>query len=84
MGIYGVTFWLPQIISETITRDPWRIGLVSTIPWGVAAVTMVLVGASSDRHRERRWHIAAARPSARCLPLSGLPESVGMGRRSPA
>ena len=60
MGNYGVTFWLPQIISETITRNPWRIGLVSMIPWGVAAVTAVLVGASSDRapgtpvaHRDR-------------------------------
>ena len=32
MGIYGVTFWLPQIISETISRDPLTIGPVSTIP----------------------------------------------------
>ena len=22
MGIYGVTFWLPQIVSETISREP--------------------------------------------------------------
>jgi len=78
MGNYGVTFWLPQIISETITRDPWRIGLVSMIPWGAAAVTAVLVGASSDRRQERRWHIAVgAAIAAVSFALSGLPGLSG-------
>ena len=79
MGIYGVTFWLPQIISETITPDPWRIGLVSMIPWGVAAVTAVLVGRQlgSDR-QERRWHIArSAAVGAVAFALSGLPGLSG-------
>ena len=81
MGNYGVTFWLPQIIRETITPDPWRIGLVSAIPWGAAAITAVLVGASSDRRQERRWHIAVGaavgRGGVRAL---GSPQPVGMGR----
>jgi len=78
MGNYGVTFWLPQIISETITRNPWQIGLVSMLPWGVAAVTAVLVGASSDRMQERRWHIAiAAAVGAIAFGLSGLPGLSG-------
>ncbi len=82
MGIYGVTFWLPQIISETITRDPFTIGLVSTIPWGVAAVAMVLVGRHSDRTGERRWHIAipAGVGGGLLLPV-GAPGSLGLGRR---
>jgi sugar phosphate permease len=74
MGNYGVTFWLPQIIRETITTNPWRIGLVSMIPWGAAAITAVVVGASSDRHQERRWHIATgAVIGAAAFALSGLP-----------
>jgi MFS family permease len=78
MGIYGVTFWLPQIISETISRDPLTIGLVSTIPWGVAAVTMVLVGRHSDRTGERRWHIAIpAGVAAVFFLFSGLPALSG-------
>ena len=78
MGNYGVTFWLPQIISETITRDPLQIGLVSMIPWGVGAVTMVLVGRHSDRTGERRWHIAApAGVGAVFFRLSGLPSLAG-------
>jgi sugar phosphate permease len=78
MGIYGVTFWLPQIVSETISRDTVTIGLVSTIPWGVAAVTMVLVGRHSDRTGERRWHIAIpAGVAAVFFVLSGLPALSG-------
>jgi sugar phosphate permease len=78
MGNYGVTFWLPQIIRETITTSPWHIGLVSMIPWGVAAVTAVIVGASSDRHQERRWHIATgAAVGAVAFALSGVPGISG-------
>jgi sugar phosphate permease len=78
MGNYGVTFWLPQIIRETITTNPWRIGLVSMIPWGAAAITAVVVGASSDRRQERRWHIATgAAIGAVAFALSGLPGISG-------
>ena len=48
------------------------------IPWGAAAVTAVVVGASSDRHQERRWHIAAgAVIGAAAFALSGLPSLDG-------
>ena len=54
---YGISFWLPQIVKETITKDAFRIGLLTTIPWAVAAIAMVLVGHHSDQTGERRWHI---------------------------
>jgi D-galactonate transporter len=57
-GAYGVSFWLPQIIKDSLTTDPWRIGLLSMIPWGVTAVVMVANGRHSDRTGERCWHIA--------------------------
>ena len=78
MGNYGLTFWLPQIISETISPDPWRVGLVSTIPWGVGAIVMVVVARSSDRSGERHWHIAgSAGVGALFFFLSGLPSLSG-------
>ena len=55
---YGISFWLPQIVKDTLTKDSLKIGLLTAIPWAVAAVAMVLVGQSSDRTGERRWHIA--------------------------
>ncbi|MBI4693839.1 MAG: MFS transporter [Gammaproteobacteria bacterium] len=56
-GLYGVGFWLPTIIKSMGITKPMDIGFVSAIPYGAAAVSMVLVGASADRRHERRWHI---------------------------
>ena len=58
MGNYGLSFWLPQILKDTLTSNPFRIGLLTTIPWGAAAVTMLLVGHHSDKTGERCWHIS--------------------------
>jgi len=57
MGLYGIAFWLPQLIRTMGVEDAGRIGLLSAIPYGVAAVVMVLVGRSSDARGERRWHL---------------------------
>ena len=57
-GLYGVGFWLPTLIKSAGVADPFRIGLLTAIPWAVGAVAMVLNGRSSDRHNERRWHMA--------------------------
>jgi D-galactonate transporter len=58
MGLYGVSFWLPTIISDLGVRSPAAVGLLSAIPYGVGAVGMVLTGRSADARRERRWHVA--------------------------
>jgi D-galactonate transporter len=60
MGNYGLWFWLPQIIKDTLTRDSWKIGLVSAIPWAAAAIVMVVFAHHSDLTGERRWHLALA------------------------
>lgn len=59
MGLYGIGFWLPQLIRTMGVADAGRVGLLSAIPYGVAAVVMVLVGRSSDHRRERRWHLVS-------------------------
>jgi sugar phosphate permease len=60
MGLYGVSFWLPQLIRNTGVQDLFDIGLLSAIPYGVAAVVMVVAARHSDRSGERRWHVALA------------------------
>jgi len=78
MGNYGLGFWLPQIISETITKDPFHIGLLSMIPWGMAAISMYAVGHHSDRTGERRWHIAiAGLAGATAFAVSAIPGIPG-------
>lgn len=58
MGSYGLWFWLPQILKETVTADPWLIGLVSVIPWAAAALAMIFYAHHSDKTGERRKHVA--------------------------
>ena len=55
-GLYGISFWLPTLIKATGVSGALDIGLLSAIPYVVATVSMVLVGRSADRQRERRWH----------------------------
>jgi D-galactonate transporter len=59
---YAVNFWMPTIIQElgVDKQDFLKVGLISMIPWGIAAVAMVYWGAHSDRTGERRWHVASA------------------------
>jgi MFS family permease len=71
-GIYGLGFWLPTIVADLGVKSVLEIGMLTAIPYAVAAVGMVLVGRSSDKHRERRWHFAV---SAACGGL-GLVLSV--------
>jgi len=79
MGLYGISFWLPQMIKDTLTQDICKIGLISVIPWSVAAVVMVLNGGHSDRTGERRWHIALAGIAAAVtFALGGLPGISGV------
>ncbi len=62
VGFYAVNFWMPTIIQELgiDKKDFLKVGLLSMIPWGIAAVSMVVVGSHSDRTGERRWHCAGS------------------------
>lgn len=51
-------FWGPTIISGLGVGNNLMIGLLSAVPYIVAMVGLVLVGRSSDRMLERRYHCA--------------------------
>jgi nitrate/nitrite transporter NarK len=79
MGNYGVSFWLPQIVKDTITKDPFQIGWLTAIPWTAAAVAMLIVGHHSDKTGERRWHVAITGIiGAAAFAFSGLPHISGV------
>ena len=78
MGNYGLAFWMPQILKDTLTGDPWIIGVLSTIPWGAAAISMVIYAHHSDCTGERRWHVALGIGIAGVtLALGGIPGISG-------
>jgi MFS family permease len=59
MALTGLLFWMPQLIKTAGVADTMDIGLLTVIPYVGAVVGNLLIGASSDRHGERRWHMAA-------------------------
>jgi MFS family permease len=60
MGLYGVSFWLPTLVKASGVTDPLNIGLLAAVPYAAGAIAMLAVGHSSDKHGERRWHLAGA------------------------
>jgi D-galactonate transporter len=79
MGNYALGFWLPQVIGDTITRNPMTIGWLSVIPWGSGAVAMIVVGRHSDATGERRIHIAISGVvGAAAFAASAIPKISGV------
>jgi ACS family tartrate transporter-like MFS transporter len=58
VALYAMGFWLPQIVRSASGGGDFNTGLLTAIPYAVAAVGMVVIGRNSDRTGERRWHIA--------------------------
>lgn len=57
LSAYAMGFWMPTFIRNAGVVDTFHIGLLTALPSIAALIGMLLIGASSDRHRERRWHI---------------------------
>jgi len=53
----SLSIWQPQII-KSYGLTTMQTGLLNSIPFGIAAVLMILWGRNSDRMRERIWHTA--------------------------
>ena len=55
----GLSMFLPQIIKQqgfSVTQT----GFISSIPYITGCLGMLLLGYSSDRFKERKWHVIAA------------------------
>jgi ACS family tartrate transporter-like MFS transporter len=58
VALYGFALWLPQLVKASGDFSNFEVGVITAIPYAVAAVGMVLVGRSSDRTGERHLHLA--------------------------
>jgi ACS family tartrate transporter-like MFS transporter len=70
VGVYVVNLWMPLILNSFSRSgssvDAGLIARYATVPYLVAAAMTVVVGWSSDKRNERRWHIAG------CLTVSAV------------
>ncbi len=64
-GGYAFWFWMPTMLQRlTGWTNLERIGLIGSIPFVAGLIGMLLLGWSSDRLGERRWHFAVPQLTA--------------------
>jgi ACS family tartrate transporter-like MFS transporter len=57
-GLYGFSFWLPTIVKALSGLPNFLVTMISALPYFTGFVALMVVGWSSDRSGERRWHTA--------------------------
>lgn len=57
-GFWGFNFWMPQVLKGVSGWSPALVGFAIIIPMGTALVAQILVGRSSSKTGEKRWHVA--------------------------
>ncbi|TFH79893.1 MFS transporter [Pseudomonas kribbensis] len=91
LAVNTLAFWMPTLIHGAGIGSDGKVGLLSAVPYLAGCFFMIGCGRSSDRRRERRWHlcvpllmsaigisIAGIAPSNAMVVLSGL-IIAGMG-----
>lgn len=68
LAVNTLAFWMPTLIHGAGIGSDGRVGLLSAVPYLAGCFFMIACGRSSDRQRERRWHL--------CVPL--LMSAVGI------
>lgn len=57
-GFWGFGYWLPTVLKAISGWSNADIGLLIVIPMAVTLIVFVIVGNSSSRTGEKRWHVA--------------------------
>ncbi|HEY0522967.1 MAG TPA: MFS transporter [Stellaceae bacterium] len=58
VGIYGLLIWLPQIIKSMGNLSDIEVGFLSAVPPLLGVIGSILIGRSSDRTGDRKFHLA--------------------------
>jgi MFS family permease len=71
-GNYGYLFWLPTAMEKAKQLGHLTVGWLFAVPYVITGVGMVLISKHSDRHRERRRHVAVGTLWAGLTLLAGV------------
>ncbi len=55
-GFYGLTFWMPTLFKNSGVVSDFDVGLLTAIPFGIAAIAMRCNALHSEKTGERRLH----------------------------
>lgn len=57
-GFWGFNFWMPTVLKSVSGWSNAAVGWVVVIPMTLALIGFLIVGHSSSRTGEKRWHVA--------------------------
>jgi MFS transporter, ACS family, tartrate transporter len=57
VAFYALTLWLPIVVKSLTSAGDLSVIALTTVPYLLAAICMLLVARSSDRTGERKWHL---------------------------
>jgi MFS transporter, ACS family, tartrate transporter len=57
-GFWGFNFWMPTVLKAVSGWSNAAVGWVVVIPMTLALIGFIVVGRSSSRTGEKRWHVA--------------------------
>lgn len=60
IGVYGINFWLPTLITETGLKSGSTVGFLSAIPYFFCAIVMIVVARHAEKHSVKHSVIAWA------------------------
>jgi ACS family tartrate transporter-like MFS transporter len=63
-GGYIFWFWMPTLLKRMTGWSDVHVGWMGAIPFIAGLIGMLVIGSSSDRTRERRWHFAVPQLTA--------------------
>jgi ACS family tartrate transporter-like MFS transporter len=70
--VYGVNIWLPTIVKRLSGFSNVTVGFVAALPYCAGLIAIMVMGWSSDRTKERRWHTSLAMAAASVGLLFGV------------
>ena len=75
LAVNTLAFWAPSLIHGAGIGSDGKVGLLSALPYLAGCFFMIACGRSSDRHRERRWHL--------CVPMLMSAAGIAIAGLSP-
>lgn len=75
LAVNTLAFWMPSLIHTAGIGSDASVGLLSAVPYLAGCAFMLACGRSSDRQRERRWHL--------CVPLLMAASGIAIAGLAP-
>ncbi len=75
LAVNTLAFWMPSLIHGAGIGSDGQVGLLSAVPYLAGCLFMLACGRSSDRRRERRWHL--------CMPLLMAAAGIALAGLAP-